>query len=145
MSDDLAVTPLHVAICVSDYERAVRFYRDALGYTMRTEREGAADHDPALGLNGVKFREGFMVLGNTMLALMAFETSTTLPARDYAFNRLGFTQMAFGVPDIDEAAPRVIAHGGQVLEHTRITVPQATLLGFTDPDGTRLELVQRHV
>ena len=143
MTDQLAVTPISIAITVSDYDRSVRFYTNALGFALRVEREDSVPFEPILQLHDVSFREGFLVLGAMMIALMAFETPEYIPAPKHAFNQTGIKQIAFGVPDIDAAARRNIAHGGTVLEHTRSTTPQATLLTVTDPDGTYLELVQR--
>jgi predicted enzyme related to lactoylglutathione lyase len=145
MSEESVVTPMHIAITVSDFDRSVAFYTGALGFTLRFEREDSVPFEPILQLHDVRFREGFLVLGGMMIALMAFENPECIPAPKHAFNQTGIKDIAFGVPDIDEAAQRIIAHGGKVLEHTRSTMPQATLLSVTDPDGTYLALVQRTV
>ncbi len=85
----------------------------------------------------------FLVLDQMMIALFAFDSPPALPAAVRASNRIGISRLVFGVSDVDEAARRIVAHGGNVLEHTRTPGPQAILLAFADPDGTPLELVQR--
>jgi catechol 2,3-dioxygenase-like lactoylglutathione lyase family enzyme len=55
-------------------------------------------------------------------------------------NALGFTHLSFNVDSIDEILPRVVAAGGRVIDASRIPVA----VFVTDPDGTRIELVQTH-
>lgn len=143
MTDEISVKPSHIIITVSDCKRAIAFYTKALGFTLRHEREEEVTFEPVLQLHDVKFREAFLTLGNLMIALFAFDRPRCIPASDHVANRLGIKQICFEVPDIDAAAKRVAAYGGNVLEHTRSLMPQAELLLVTDPDGTPLELVRR--
>jgi len=143
MTDEHAVTPMAIAITVSDCDRSIAFYTKALGFSVGFEREESIAYDPALQLHDAKFREVFLVLGQMTIALFCFESPQCIPASDHKFNQLGIKTISFGVPDIDAAAERVAANGGTVLENTRHSGPQAELLGVTDPDGTHLELVQR--
>lgn len=143
MADHAPVVPMHIVITVADFDRAVDFYRDALGFRLGFERQASAAHEPVLRLNNVSFREGFLVLGSMVIALFAFDSPETLRASPHAFNRVGIGAIAFGVADLDATAQLVLAHGGTVLEETRQATPQGTLMLVTDPDGTVLELVQR--
>lgn len=143
MTDEPIAMPMHIMITVSDYDRAVAFYTKALGFSIGYEREAAVAYDPALQLHDVAFREGFLVLGQMMIALVCFERPACIPAPPHAQNQVGIKHISFGVPDIDVAARRVEALGGKVLEHTRSISPQAELLVVTDPDGTHLGLVRR--
>lgn len=143
MIETNTVSPSHVMVTVSDYDRAVAFYTKALSFSLGFERSVEEPFETALQLHDVKFREGFMVLGNMMIALMCFERPESIAPPPHAFNRLGINQIAFSVSDIDAAAGLVAQHGGKVLEQTRQTSPFGTQLMVTDPDGTPLYLVQR--
>ena len=63
-------------------------------------------------------------------------------------NQRGLTHLSFEVDDIVETEARLLATGGQRLPDARVRLdrePAAISLVFlTDPDGTRIELLQRH-
>jgi predicted enzyme related to lactoylglutathione lyase len=143
MTEKQAPTPMHIMITVSDYDRAIAFYTGALGFRIGFERTAEEAFEAVLQLHDVKFREAFLVLGGMTLALLHFERPQCLPAPEPASNRLGINKISFGVSDIDAAAALIVQHGGSVLEHTRFTTPSGTLITVTDPDETRLQLVQR--
>lgn len=143
MTSDLTVTPMHIMLTVSDCDRSIAFYTDALGFSLGFEREAVVDFEPALELHDVKIREAFLVLRPMMLALMSFERPKVLPVPEHRMNEAGIKLIAFGVSDIDAVARRIADCGGAVLEQTRSESPDAILLQATDLDGNRLQLVQR--
>ena len=69
---------------------------------------------------------------------------TVGPAEARPMNQPGLTHMAVRVEDLDETLREIERFGGRVLDKTRIYNPvfDAHLVYVTDPDGTRLELVQ---
>jgi lactoylglutathione lyase len=61
-------------------------------------------------------------------------------------NLLGLTHLSFWVADVDATAAALVAAGGTIVESTRTKSPDADgtfLLFCADPDGTRVELMQR--
>jgi hypothetical protein len=59
-------------------------------------------------------------------------------------NRLGLTHIALRIGDIDRACRRIEEAGGQVLEDTAVVFPVGSRgIIALDPDGTRLELIER--
>ena len=142
MSEELNVKPMAIGLRVSDVDRSVEFYTKALGFKFGFERTASAENIPILELGDVSFREVFLILDHMMIALFAIDCPP-LTAPVHSFNRLGVAQLGFGVPDIDEAARRIELYGGTILAHTRTVDPQAILIAATDPDGIRLELIQR--
>ncbi len=110
--------PGHIALNVSDLDRAVRFYTGVFGF----EQLGGGD--------------GYAFLGDGERTVLTLWT-----AGEDALHHL-----AFEVPAIEDAAAaeeRVRAHGGRM--HHDGVVPHregATSGGifFTDPDGIRLEI-----
>ena len=59
-------------------------------------------------------------------------------------NRLGLTHLSVRVDDLESLRRDVEKFGGQVLESTDVYNPdfEAGAIMITDPDGTRIELVQ---
>ncbi len=59
-------------------------------------------------------------------------------------NPLGLTHLSFRVDDLDAVSARIQAAGGGLLPDTRLELPGPTrvIMAF-DPDGTRLELIER--
>lgn len=145
MSNPIDVMPMHISVIVSNINRSLAFYTQAFGFTVGFEREYNGEAGPVLMLPGTtKFREVFLVRDHMLLMLMGFEIPQPLAAHEHAANRVGISRIAFGVPDIDEAASRVAAHGGKVLAHTRESLPEAEMLVVTDPDGLHIALVRRN-
>jgi catechol 2,3-dioxygenase-like lactoylglutathione lyase family enzyme len=63
-------------------------------------------------------------------------------------NLLGLTHLSFWVSDVDATAARLEAAGGTIVDSTRTKSEDASgagiyLLFCTDPDGTRVELMQQ--
>jgi catechol 2,3-dioxygenase-like lactoylglutathione lyase family enzyme len=137
---------MHVGICVQDLDRSIRFYRDGLGFvdkgTLDIEGEPTATMVgiPDLVLNAVYLeRDGLRI------ELLHYPSPGTVgKAEARPMNQLGLTHFAVRVSDLDDVIDRLVSLGGRVLEGTRIHNDAfgADLLYVTDPDGTRLELVE---
>jgi len=133
----------HLGICVSDLERSLRFYRDALGCREvgRLEMGGAAT-DTLLGLEGSQLRAVYLERDGWRIELLAFpQPGSVGPAEPRPMNQLGPTHLSFRVDDLDAACARIEAEGGGVLAATRMGAASAGAVMAHDPDGTRLELV----
>jgi glyoxylase I family protein len=113
----------HVSFCVTDLERARRFYGDVLGL--------AEIPRPDLGLPGAWYRVGDTEL-HLIVAPAGADTGTPpqrlSPLADHA---------AFAIPDYDEAVAHLHAAGVPVFG-TRSELGQ---LWVQDPDGHVLELI----
>jgi catechol 2,3-dioxygenase-like lactoylglutathione lyase family enzyme len=137
---------MHFGVCVRDLERSIRFYRDALGFTEagRLEIEGEPTAT-MLGLPELELHAMYLDRDGFRIELLHFPTPGTVgPAEARPMNQPGLTHMALRVDDLDETIRAVEAHGGRVIESSRVHNPsfEANLVYVTDPDGTRLELVQ---
>ena len=137
----------HLGICVSDLERSVRFYCDALGF-QETERHTVGNEFAALmELDDVALQSRFLRRDGVSIELLHFDSpghSGDGTRRD--MNRLGLTHLSFRVQNLDEVAQAVTRGGGVVLDATRTTFgTSADALDFvycTDPDGVRIELMR---
>lgn len=137
---------MHVGICVRDLERSIRFYRDGLGFVEkgRLHIEDAPTAQmmeiPDLVLDAIYLeRDGFRI------ELLAYPKNGTVGAATARpMNQPGLTHFAVRVDDREATIEKLTALGGAVIPVSRIENPafHARICYVTDPDGTRLELVQ---
>jgi len=139
----------HVAIAVADLDASSRFYTEGLGFeagpTFQSGDEVAAvsEIEPPVRMMSRYFtKDGFR------LELMAWETPPVQGSASRYRNRRGLTHLSFEVDDIVATEACLLALGGVALPDARVRLdrqPAAISLVFlTDPDGTRIELLQRH-
>jgi catechol 2,3-dioxygenase-like lactoylglutathione lyase family enzyme len=136
----------HQGLCVSDLERAVTFYRDGLGFR---EISRMAFNDPGtqrlLGLPEARLEAIYLRRDGCTLELLHFpQPGTHLAHGPRPMNRVGLTHLSFLVEDLDAALASLEALGAAVLVDTRLEGERhgANVVFITDPDGTRIELVQ---
>ncbi|HEY1827975.1 MAG TPA: VOC family protein [Acidimicrobiales bacterium] len=136
----------HFGICVSDLDRSLRFYCEALGFE-KAESHAIGDEFAALmDLPEVSVTSQFLRRGTTAIELLAFsEPAPFGPSERRAVNQLGLTHLSFRVSDLEGTAAKVVELGGTVVESSRTTIDfGGTPLRFlycTDPDGIRVELM----
>ena len=130
----------HVATCVADLDRSLRFYAEVLGF-VETHRLEIPD-GPASQLLRVPVPVGlvavYLALDGFVLELLAFAEAGTTPRGERPFTEPGLTHLSFTVDDVAATCARVRELGGEVLEDTDVG-------GFAvmvrDPDGQVLELL----
>lgn len=134
--DTPAVTPFkridHVELVTADPERAIRFYGDAFGFTVRRR-----DHVASTPLGSLDLV--YLDLGGTTIELMTYPDAK-LDARD-AGERLGYRMMAIEVDDID-AALTLLASKGIKPTWGPIKRTAYARAEVRDPDGNAIELRQ---
>ena len=129
----------HIGNCVTDLNRARRFYEEALGfrylYELKTPDEASSPLlmiDPPVGGTAMYLR-----LDGLILELMYFDRPGNPPRTDRVVNEPGLTHISVCVDDVPEALERVKEFGGQVLEQTNIGLA----VMVRDPDGQLIELI----
>jgi lactoylglutathione lyase len=139
----------HVAIAVSDLPASLRFYTEGLGFEagpcFESGDEVAAVSEVA---PPVRMRSQYLTKEGFRLELMGWEMPAVHGEASKFRNQRGLTHLSFEVDDIVAVEERLLALGGQRLPDARVTVERdpadISLVFLTDPDGTRVELLQRH-
>jgi lactoylglutathione lyase len=136
----------HFGICVSDLERSLRFYCDALGFEQAESHTIGSEFAALMDLPDVSVTSQFIRKGTTAIELLAFSEPTPYgDGERRAVNQLGLTHLSFRVDDLNAVAAKVVELGGAIVESSRTTIDfGGTPLEFvycTDPDGVRVELM----
>jgi catechol 2,3-dioxygenase-like lactoylglutathione lyase family enzyme len=114
----------HIAVCVTDLERAKRFYEDVLGLRPLDR--------PALSVEGAWYS-----LGNGQLHLIVHPATRTL--RGTREIDIADGHFALRIADFNLAVTHLRAHGVELLERAQNATAWQQLY-FTDPDGNVIEL-----
>jgi len=136
----------HFGICVSDLERSLHFYCDALGFEKAESHEIGREFARLMDFPDVVVTSQFIRKGTTAIELLAFSEPAPFGDRvRRAVNQLGLTHLSFRVGDLDATAAKVLERGGTIVETSLTTLDFGeTPLRFvycTDPDGVRVELM----
>lgn len=135
----------HIGICVSDLERALRFYRDSLGFEEEHRLEIAGPPvDTLLRLRDAHLRAIYLTRDGVRIELLHFATPAAPPRRERAMHEPGLTHLSFRVADLDAVLDGLRTAGERVLEETVIRFPEfeSAAAFVVDPDGQLIELVQ---
>jgi len=141
-----ATTFSHFGICVSDLERSLRFYCEALGFSAAESHVVGDEFGRLMELEGVSLRSQFVRRDAVAIELLQYTSPDVIgePVRR-PMNQLGLTHLSVRVDDVDAVAAMVERLGGMVVTGTRTTFDlSGTTLDFvycTDPDGVRIELM----
>jgi lactoylglutathione lyase len=136
----------HFGVCVSDLDRSLRFYCDALGFEKAESHVIGQEFARLMDLPDVAVTSQFIRKGATAIELLAFtEPAPFGNGERRAVNQLGLTHLSFRVGDVEATAAKVVEMGGAIVEASRTTIDfGGTPLQFvycTDPDGVRIELM----
>lgn len=140
----------HIGICVSDLDRSARFYVDVLGFSQLYAVDFVGNEVATTMEQEGGFRSTMLLRDDVRLELLQWiDVPMTGSGDRKPMTQLGFTHLSFRVEDVDELSDAVRAAGGEVHEHTLSVLGDpggdaapTKLLYLTDPDGTRIELME---
>ncbi len=129
----------HVGQCVTDLERARRFYVEVFGFEVARELHPPDDGSSALlripsplGMTAV-----YLKRDDFILELLHFADAGAREQADRVVNEPGLTHVSLSVDDLEGTLASVEAHGGEVLRDTDIGVA----IFIRDPEGQLVELL----
>ncbi len=140
-----------IGMTVSDMDRAVAFYSDALSFEKVSDVEvDGEEYERLWGIFGVRARVVRMRLGGQVLELIQFLAPPDvrpIPVPSYS-NDLWFQHFAVVVRDMDAAWQHLRRHRVRLISPRPQTIPKTNpaaagirALKFRDPDGHNLELL----
>lgn len=136
----------HIGICVSDLERSVSFYCNALGFAEQSRlRVSGPESERLLQIAGGDVQAVYLQRDGTCIELLHYPAAGhETPQTPRPMNRLGFTHLSLRVADLDAVVAAVTSAGGACLDETRVDNPawRSIAVFVTDPDGLRIELLQ---
>lgn len=136
----------HIGIGVSDLDASVRFYTEVFGFAELYRLDFNANEVAATMEQEGAFRSAMLLRDDVRIELLQWVDVPTSGGGKKPMTELGFTHLSFRVEGIDDLTDAVLAHGGAVHPQTLSYVgpegsPQTGLLYYTDPDGTRIEVM----
>lgn len=137
----------HIGICVSDAERSKKFYQQVFGYEVVAAIKIGPEADALLGLKNSGFDAIYMQRPgeDTRIELLYFRSPGFEASQDIrAVNLTGITHLSFRTDDLLATVSQVKEFGGQFLDSTLTVIEKFHMKScmVTDPDGTRIELLQ---
>ena len=118
----------HVEITPSDLEKAIRFYTETFGFTIKMRKK--VDSHP---IEEVVFLE----MGGTVLELVGIRN----PAPPSKVPQVGYRMMAIEVENMDEAM-EYLKNKGVEISCRPVDLGQSKRAEIKDPDGLVIELRQ---
>ena len=124
---------LHTMLRVGNLQRSIHFYTQVLGMTLLRQSENP-EYKYSLAFVGY---EG----GNPGQA--EIELTYNWGVESYELGT-AYGHIALGVPDVAESVAKIRAAGGNVTREPGPVKGGTTVIAFvTDPDGYKIELIQR--
>ncbi len=113
----------HFGICVSDLERSLRFYCDALGFEKAESHQIGSEFAALMDFDDVAVTSQFIRKGQTAIELLSFrEPAPFGDTQRRAVNQLGLTHLSFRVGDVEGVAAKMVELGGSRVASSRTTI-----------------------
>ena len=123
---------LHTMLRVGDLQRAIDFYTQVLGMTLQRRSENP----------DYKYSLAFVGYGKNP-EHAEIELTHNWGVESYDMGN-AYGHIALGVPDVYAACEKIKASGGNVTREPGPVKGGTTVIAFvTDPDGYKIELIQR--
>lgn len=136
----------HVGICVADLDRSIRFYRDLLGFRLRSElRIGGEPTSRLLRLPDTDLHAVYLERDGMRIELLYYHAPRAAgDGKPRSMHERGLTHLSLRVDHLAELLRHMRGAGVEILDDSRIDIPefQSSAVFVCDPDGTLIELVE---
>ena len=119
----------HIEIIPGDFKRAIGFYTEVLGFTVKQRMKVEASPLEEVA---------YLSLGDTVLELMQVRNAVCAPTEQW---RVGYRMMALEVEDMDKAIV-YLAGKGVAVTWGPVLLGKSKRAEIQDPDGLSIELRQ---
>ena len=140
---------LQLALNVTDLDRSIRFYTDVFGFVVLYRLDFDNNEVAATMEQEGRFRSAMLIRDDIRIELLQWvDVPITGSGQRKPMTELGFTHLSFRVEDVDGLTAAILAAGGTLVESTRTVLGDTAdpaagrFIYLTDPDGTRIELMQ---
>jgi catechol 2,3-dioxygenase-like lactoylglutathione lyase family enzyme len=131
----------HVAVTVSNLDRAVEFYRETLGLDVLSEFSVGGDaFATGVGIEGASAEFVHMDAGNIRIELVEYDPKGE-SAAETDLNQPGGTHLGLEVDDLD-AVYDSLPSGVETIAEPQTTESGTRICFLRDPDGTLVELLE---
>jgi lactoylglutathione lyase len=145
MADDIAISAIsHIAICVRDLERSLRFYRDALGLRvdkdeLQSTRTGGLPYlyrhrHAQRRVVHLRYGSG----ATTPFLVLTEHPGDPVSGEPIMLDQVGISHLSFTVPDVAEVTRRLLALGAETCgppDAFKDASGRIRTVFFRDPDG----------
>ena len=136
----------HIGVCVTDLDRSIRFYRDLLGFHLRSELRIDGEHtSKLLRLSDVDLHAVYLERDGARIELLHYQSPGAIgTGQPRPMHERGLTHLSFRVADLKNLMRRLREAGVEILDESHIDIPefQSGAVFVCDPDGTLIELVE---
>lgn len=133
----------HVALGVSDFDKALKFYTEGLGFVVVQESEfdSVPDVDRAIGLTDVKAKMAMLKAPNAFLELWQYTNPEPKDLRSRPCD-YGYPHFALQVDDIESEYVRLQSHGMEFVGEVVHFEGRSSAIYGRDPCGNVIELYE---
>jgi catechol 2,3-dioxygenase-like lactoylglutathione lyase family enzyme len=133
----------HVALGVSDFEKALKFYTEGLGFEIVQESEfdSSLEVDRAVGLQNAKARMAMLKGPNAFLELWQYKNPEPKDLRSRPCD-YGYPHFALQVDDIQVEYDRLKTHGMEFVGEVVHFGDTSSAIYGRDPCGNVIELYE---
>lgn len=133
----------HVAIGVNDFDKALKFYTEGLGFELvqQSDLDNDAIANQAIGLNAVKAKMAMLKAPNAFLELWQYSNPQPEDLRSRPCD-YGYPHIALQVDDIQLEYDRLKTHGMEFVGEVAHFGGNAAAIYGRDPCGNIIELYE---
>jgi catechol 2,3-dioxygenase-like lactoylglutathione lyase family enzyme len=133
----------HVAIGVDDFDKALTFYTEALGFEVvqQSDFDNDANANLAIGLDGIKAKMAMLKAPNAFVELWQYSQPAPKDLRSRPCD-YGYPHIALQVDDIQAEYDRLKTHGMEFVGEVVHFSDDASAIYGRDPSGNIIELYE---